>query len=130
LNDDLNIKDTEKLHMFARKIRRALRDVWKDPPTDVFSTGYVDLHLAIIFLIDSDFDRSQDEIDRVDFLTEQIGTLQTMRSSFNPILTTIVGSLNASVIFMRTKALRALGQIVTSDPTVLSMVGDCPSLLC
>jgi cohesin loading factor subunit SCC2 len=45
-----------------------------------------------------------------------------MRSSFDPILNTIVGSLNASVIFIRTKALRALGQIVTSDPAVLSMV--------
>ncbi|KXN83113.1 Protein rad9 [Leucoagaricus sp. SymC.cos] len=103
LDDDLDIKDSEKLKMFARKIRGALRDVWKDPPTDVFNTG------------------TQDEADRIDLLGEELGTLQTMRSSFNPILNTIVGSLNASVIFMRTKALRALGQIVTSDPTVLAM---------
>lgn len=70
----------------------------------------------------SSFSRSQEEVDRIDQLGEQIGTLQTMRSSFDPILNTIVASLNASVIFIRTKALRALGQIVTSDPTVLSMV--------
>lgn len=61
-------------------------------------------------------------MDRIDQLGEEIGTLQTMRTSFNPILNTIVSSLNAPAIFIRTKALRALGQIVTSDPTVLSMV--------
>jgi len=69
-------------------------------------------------------------------LSEEIGTLQNMRSSFTPILTTIVVALNASVIFMRTKALKALGQIVTSDPTVLAMVCDpfplcsCSLLIC
>lgn len=68
------------------------------------------------------FLRSQEEVDRIDQLGEQIGTLQAMRSSFDPILNTIVASLNAPVIFIRTKALRALGQIVTSDPAVLSMV--------
>jgi len=40
-DDDINIKDTEKLQVFAKKIRGALRDVWKDPPTDVFNIGYV-----------------------------------------------------------------------------------------
>lgn len=65
-------------------------------------------------------------MDRIDQLGEEIGTLQNMRSSFNPILNTIVGSLNASIIFMRTKALRALGQIVTSDPTVLALVCSLP----
>lgn len=102
-DDDLNIKDREKLQVFAKKIRGALRDVWKDPPADVFNTG------------------SQEEADRIDQLGEEIGTLQNMRSSFNPILNTIVGALNAPIIFMRTKALKALGQIVTSDPTVLSL---------
>lgn len=75
----------------------------------------------------STLNRSQEEVDRIDQLAEEIGTLQTMRSSFNPILNTIVGSLNAPVIFIRTKALRALGQIVTSDPTVLSMVCHLPT---
>ncbi|KAJ3560203.1 hypothetical protein NP233_g10992 [Leucocoprinus birnbaumii] len=109
-DDDLNMikgskdrKDGERVQVFARRVRGALRDVWKDPPADVFNTG------------------SQEEVDRIDQLGEEIGTLQSMRSSFNPILNTIVGALNASVIFMRTKALRALGQIVTSDPTVLSL---------
>jgi len=69
-------------------------------------------------------------------LSEEIGTLQNMRSLFTPILTTIVVALNASVILMRTKALKALGQIVTSDPTVLAMVCDpfplcsCSLLIC
>jgi len=49
--DDLKIKDSETLRVFAKKIRGALRDVWKDPPTDVFNTGYVDL----IFLMFSSY---------------------------------------------------------------------------
>jgi len=49
--DDLKMKDAETLRVFAKKIRGALRDVWKDPPTDVFNTGYVDL----IFLMFSSY---------------------------------------------------------------------------
>lgn len=33
-------------------------------------------------------------------------------------------ALDAPPVFMRTKALRALGQIVTSDSSVLSMVSE------
>lgn len=40
LDDDLNIKDSNKLQVFGRKVRGALRDVWKEPPTDVFDIGY------------------------------------------------------------------------------------------
>lgn len=39
LDDDLNIKDANKLLGFAHRVRGALRDVWKDPPTDVFDIG-------------------------------------------------------------------------------------------
>ena len=48
-DNDLNIKDTEKLQVFAKKIRGALRDVWKDPPTDVFNIGYVCLTSFFMF---------------------------------------------------------------------------------
>jgi cohesin loading factor subunit SCC2 len=64
---------------------------------------------------------SQEEVTRVDRVAEEIGTLQSLRNSFNPILNVILTALDAPPVFMRTKALRALGQIVTSDPTVLSM---------
>ena len=66
--------------------------------------------------------RSQDEVAQIDGVAEEFGTLQSLRNSFNPILATILMSLDAPAIFMRTKALRALGQIVTSDSTILSMV--------
>jgi hypothetical protein len=55
-------------------------------------------------------------------LAEEIGTIQNLRNSFNPILSVILVALDAPAIFMRTKALKALGQIVTSDSTILSAV--------
>ena len=67
-------------------------------------------------------DSSQEEVLRVDALSEEIGTIQGLRNSFNPILGVILMALDAPAIFMRTKALRALGQIVTSDALILSTV--------
>lgn len=67
-------------------------------------------------------DSSQEEVLRVDGLSEEIGTIQSLRNSFNPILGIILMALDAPAIFMRTKALRALGQIVTSDASILSAV--------
>ncbi|KAG6336273.1 hypothetical protein ID866_2827 [Astraeus odoratus] len=64
---------------------------------------------------------SQEEIARVDLIAEAIGTVQNLMSSFNPILNVVLMALDAPAVFMRTKALRALGQIVTSDSSILSM---------
>ncbi|KDR82399.1 hypothetical protein GALMADRAFT_220397 [Galerina marginata CBS 339.88] len=102
-DEDLNIKDESKLQAFGQRLKIALREVWKDPSNDVFDIG------------------SQEEVQRVDSLGEEIGTIQGLRNSFNPILSVIVMALDAPAIFMRTKALRALGQIVTSDSTVLAL---------
>lgn len=65
---------------------------------------------------------SQEEVVRIDRLAEEIGTVQSLRNSFHPILNIVLVALDAPPIFMRTKALRALGQIVTSDATILSTV--------
>ncbi|EDR13190.1 uncharacterized protein LACBIDRAFT_292430 [Laccaria bicolor S238N-H82] len=101
-DDDLNIKDESKTLAFGQKIKTALREVWKDPSNDVFDIG------------------SQEEVARVDRLAEEIGNVQSLRNSFQPILNIILTALDAPAIFMRTKALRALGQIVTSDATILA----------
>jgi cohesin loading factor subunit SCC2 len=74
-------------------------------------------------------DSSQEEVIRIDRLAEEIGTVQGLRNSFHPILNIILAALDAPPIFMRTKALRALGQIVTSDATILSTV-NCPAISC
>jgi cohesin loading factor subunit SCC2 len=63
---------------------------------------------------------------RVDRLAEEIGSIQGLKNSFTPILNVILLALDAPPVFMRTKALRALGQIVTSDPTVLALVRNFP----
>ncbi|KAH9480188.1 Protein rad9 [Psilocybe cubensis] len=101
-DDDLNIKDHSKLAAFGDRLKLALREVWVDPSSDVFDVG------------------SAEEVQRVDSLSEEIGTIQSLRNSFNPILSIIVMALDAPAIFMRTKALRALGQIVTSDASILA----------
>ena len=71
---------------------------------------------------------SQEEVARADRLAEEIGNVQSLRNSFQPILNIILTALDAPAIFMRTKALRALGQIVTSDATILAAV--CLVLCC
>ncbi|KAG5653655.1 hypothetical protein H0H81_011615 [Sphagnurus paluster] len=101
-DDDLNLKDQSKIESFGQRVKNALRNVWKDSTTDVFDIG------------------SQEEVERINRLAEQVGTVQSLRNSFQPILNTILVALDAPAIFMRTKALRALGQIVTSDATILS----------
>ena len=45
-----------------------------------------------------------------------------MRNAFEPILNAIIAALDATAVFVRTKALRALSQILTVDSTVLSSV--------
>ncbi|KAF9267598.1 hypothetical protein L218DRAFT_955463 [Marasmius fiardii PR-910] len=104
-DDDLDIKDMSKFRVFGEKVKEALRNVWKDHAIDVFDI------------------ESQEEADRIDRTAEEIGSLHMARTFFQPILNVILMALDASPIFMRTKALRALGQIVTSDATILSLPG-------
>lgn len=68
------------------------------------------------------FHSSEEDVVRADSLAEEIGTIQSLRNSFNPILSVTLMALDAPAIFMRTKALRALGQIVTSDASILAQV--------
>jgi hypothetical protein len=65
---------------------------------------------------------SEQEAGRIDRLSEEVGSVQSLKSLFLPILNVVLVALDAPPVFMRTKALRALGQIVTSDPSILSMV--------
>jgi hypothetical protein len=66
--------------------------------------------------------RSPEDVVRIDRLAEEIGIAQDLRSSYQPILNVTLLALDAPPVFVRTKALRALGQIVTSDPTILAAV--------
>jgi cohesin loading factor subunit SCC2 len=58
----------------------------------------------------------------VDRRSEEAGMIHGFKNSFQPILNVILAALDAPPIFMRTKALRALNQIVISDPDILSAV--------
>jgi len=77
--------------------------------------------VSLPVLINS-FHRSPEEVAHIDRLAEDIGIVQDLRSSYQPILNVTLLALDAPPVFVRTKALRALGQIVTSDPTILTSV--------
>lgn len=66
---------------------------------------------------------SQEDIVRMENLSREICHVQGLANSFQPILSVVLRALDAPVIFMRTKALRALSQIVGSDQSVLARVG-------
>ncbi|KAI0292379.1 sister chromatid cohesion C-terminus-domain-containing protein [Russula brevipes] len=100
LRDD-DFEDARPSLPFGHKVKSALRDVWKETATDVFNIG------------------SPEEVARIDRLAEEIGIVQDLRNSYQPILNVTLLALDAPPVFVRTKALRALGQIVTSDPTIL-----------
>jgi hypothetical protein len=74
--------------------------------------------------------RSPEEISRIDRLAEEIGIVQDLSNSYQPILNVILLALDAPPVFVRTKALRALGQIVTSDPTILTAVRHFTRMNC
>nr|VWP00958.1 Transcriptional repressor TUP1 [Ganoderma boninense] len=95
--------DRKVVKSLARQQKVALREIWDDPPGDIFELG-----------------TSQEEVVRIDRLSEEIGTCQSLKNSFNPILAVVLQALDAPPVFMRTKALKALGQIITSDPSILS----------
>ncbi|KAI8994107.1 hypothetical protein BD414DRAFT_481445 [Trametes punicea] len=96
--------DRKRVTSLARKVKQAMHCIWDDNSGDVFDMG-----------------SSQEEVVRIDRLSEEIGTCQSLRNSFHPILTVVLQALDAPPVFMRTKALKALGQIVMSDPSVLSL---------
>ena len=120
--DDLDlIKSSHpKALRIGNKIKAALRDVWKDAATDVFDIRYISFTRGKS--IPNFYVSSQDDVTHVDRLAEEIGIIQDLKNSYHPILNVILLALDAPPVFMRTKALRALGQIVTSDPTILSTV--------
>ncbi|KAF8889236.1 hypothetical protein CPB85DRAFT_1441418 [Mucidula mucida] len=102
MSSDEGSSTSRALEPFGHKLKSALRSVGKDPQSDVFDVG------------------SKEEMAKIDRHAEEVGTIQNLRHSFNPILNVVLVSLDASAIFMRTKALKALGQIVVSDPTILA----------
>lgn len=66
--------------------------------------------------------RTQAEVNRVDRLAEEIGIIQSLKNAFDPILNVVLLALDAPPVFMRTKALRALSQILAVDSSVLTSV--------
>ncbi|CAL1713404.1 unnamed protein product [Somion occarium] len=94
--------DYRQLQSFGARVKQTLRTLWKDSTPDVFDAG------------------SEEEAMKVDRLSEEVGMTQSLKGCFNPVLNVVLSALDAPPVFMRTKALKALGQIVMSDPSILS----------
>ncbi|KAL1664712.1 hypothetical protein GGF50DRAFT_101537 [Schizophyllum commune] len=99
-NDHL---DVDGLRLVGSKLKSAMRSLWQEQTSDVFDIG------------------TQDEATQIDRLAEEIGTIQHLPRSFQPILNVVLKALNATATTVRTKALRALAQIISSDPSILSL---------
>ncbi|KAG9123567.1 Sister chromatid cohesion protein 2 [Ceratobasidium sp. 392] len=103
-DEDMEGSNDKNLPKLAKKIKAALRNVWNEGANDMFEAG------------------TDAEVKRVDDLAERFGGVQSLRNAFEPILSAILMSLDAPAVFMRTKALRALGLIVTKDPSILKQL--------
>ncbi|THH23071.1 hypothetical protein EUX98_g8109 [Antrodiella citrinella] len=95
--------DQKKLLSFGTKLKNELHDLWSDAAPDVFDLG-----------------STQEETAQIDIVSEEVGITQNLRNTFYPILSVVLSALEAPPVFMRTKALKALGQIINSDPSILS----------
>ncbi|EJD50599.1 hypothetical protein AURDEDRAFT_182486 [Auricularia subglabra TFB-10046 SS5] len=93
--------EAASIREIGQKMKQAMRTVWKGASNDVFDVG------------------TEEEVARVDRLAEEIGTIQSLKNAFEPILAVVLMALDSPAVFMRSKALRALGHIVTSDPDIL-----------
>lgn len=121
-DEDLKVKDRTKLHEFGQRLKTALKELWKDKVADIFDIGCVSSRLLGGVILTLLYSRSQEETVRVDRLSDDIGAIQSLRHSFHPILIKVLQALQAPPIFVRTKGIRALNQILTSDPNLLTMV--------
>ena len=60
----------------------------------------------------------------MDKLAEKLAATHSLKNAFDPILNVILSALDAPPVFMRTKALKALSQVLTIDSTILTNVRD------
>lgn len=71
--------------------------------------------------------RTESDIARVDGVSEELGGIGSLSNAYDAIVNVVLNSLGSTVVFMRTKSLRALGQIVVADSDVLRKVRRYPT---
>ena len=59
---------------------------------------------------------------RINLVSEIISVSQVLKNAFEPTLNIIINCLDASAVFMRTKGLRALGEVILEDTAILRNV--------
>jgi cohesin loading factor subunit SCC2 len=105
---------------FLQPVKDALRDVWVEGQVDVFDVGFVAIRQLRIKELN--VCRSSKEVTRIDQLAEQVGSTQGFFGLLDAILNVVIFASDSTVVTLRTKALRALGQVVASNPKILKNV--------
>ncbi|KAG9034044.1 Sister chromatid cohesion protein 2 [Tulasnella sp. JGI-2019a] len=93
--------ELEQMLEFATRLKASLHDVWKEATADVFDVG------------------TEGDIARVDSLSEELGSTNALTNAYDAIVNVVLNALGSTVVFMRTKSLRALGQMIVADSNVL-----------
>jgi cohesin loading factor subunit SCC2 len=121
--DEDAILEREKLQVICQTFKSASRDVWQADDR-LFETKSVIYPFSLIQkLICRDPRQSENALQASIALARG----RPLQSAFDPILRAIGASLDSTVVALRSKALRALGSIVTVDPDVLALVSTSAS---
>jgi cohesin loading factor subunit SCC2 len=103
--------------VISQTFKSASRDVWQADDR-LFETKSVILHSTESQLTCRDPRQSENALQASIALSRG----RSLQSAFDPILRAIGASLDSTIVALRSKALRALGSIVTVDPDVLALV--------
>ncbi|KAG8885372.1 Sister chromatid cohesion protein 2 [Tulasnella sp. 332] len=98
---DSSAAEQKQMVEIASRLKISLYDVWKETSTDVFDVG------------------TESDITRVDGVSEELGGTSSLTNAYDAIVSVVLNSLGSTIVFMRTKSLRALGQIIIADSDVL-----------
>ncbi|EJU03190.1 ARM repeat-containing protein [Dacryopinax primogenitus] len=91
----------EKGSELVKEMSNAIRNAWDKDSGDVFEAS------------------SDHESSRIDTVGQLLGATNPLQNTFDPTIHAILLALTSPAVFMRTKALRAIGQIITCDPQLL-----------
>ncbi|GBB94464.1 hypothetical protein RclHR1_02360022 [Rhizophagus clarus] len=112
ISENLSSEDREEkatIHEMKKLLDKIIAEYWQMSLEDNIDQNLKQRSLGI--------ERSD-----ISLVTELLATRQTLYQNFDSILSRILVSLDTGVVAFRTKALRALGQVVINDPNILSQV--------
>ncbi|CAG8454816.1 17701_t:CDS:10 [Funneliformis caledonium] len=106
-------EDNDLIRSLKKLLDKIIAEYWQMFLDDNINQSLEQRQVSLSF----DTERSD-----ISLITEFLATRQALYQNFDSILSRILVSLDTGVVAFRTKALRALGQVVVNDPNILSQV--------